>query len=1072
MLYKESHEELREDVFKDPPAPYRGAPFWAWNCRLKTEQLIEQVPVFKEMGMGGAHIHCRIGLDTPYLGEDFFQNVIKCHEKMKEEGLLCWLYDEDRWPSGTAGGGVTKNSKFRSRFLVWEPYGFCQEAEEGYMAAAKAVRSSERTLLGHYEVILDKEGYLKRYTRISGEECGSVHGDSHIKALSDKNVTRRSVWSAWLEVSGDTPWFNNQAYVNTMDKEAIGEFIRLTHEKYAARLGKDFGKTIPAIFTDEPQTGHKEILFGPFEEKPVVLPFTDDFESSFKGKYGVSVLAHLPELIWERGKGEVSQIRYLYHRHVCERFSEAFGDQVGAWCEGHNLALTGHMMNEWTLYSQTVAAGEVMRPLKAFTLPGIDMLCDRREFSTAKQAQSIARQMGREGCTSEIYGVTGWDFDFRNHKLAGDWQAALGVTVRVPHLTWASMEGEAKRDYPASIGYQSPWYKEYSTIEDHFARLNTVLTRGKPSVDIAVIHPVESYWLYWGCVSQTAAVRQMLETNFENIIQWLLYGLLDFDFISEAVLAEEGQAQEGEGFVMGEMEYRTVIVPACTTLRRNTYERLRAFREAGGHVIFMGKEPEYLDGCKSPLPAALAAQCEQIGYNSSELIEALEKYRKVDVSSVPVDRTDPTRMKHRENGTRTNNMFYQMRKEKDHDWLFLCHVNKPVNEHITYTEKLRITVKGEYIPSLWDTADGNVRKVKAEYIDGCTVITAYTSAHGSLLFKLDTGRVNGEGDVGHVQPEGECIGQECMPLKNPRYLPQPQGYVLEEDNCCLLDLAEYAFDSGPWQQEEELLRIDNYFRQKLGYPKRMEALAQPWTEGEGEKEGHVLKLRFTVSSEIDMGKIELAGENLDRTNIYINGRSVDFKDCGWYVDKSIRRCKIPGLTKGDTIFELHIPFGRKTNIEWYYILGQFGVRVWGRKKVITALPERLYYGDLTTQGFPFYAGNMIYETAVDTEGGSLWIEASHYRGALVQVQVGQKGWKNLILAPYRIDCGRIEKGKHHVRIKVFGNRINAFGAVHNADAAEKWYGPNLWRTTLNKWSYEYQLKEMGLLTTPLFYIKQ
>ena len=78
-----------------------------------------------------------------------------------------------------------------------------------------------------------------------------------------------------------------------------------------------------------------------------------------------------------------------------------------------------------------------------------------------------------------LYGVTNWDFDFRGHKLQGDWQAALGVTVRVQHLTWTSMAGEAKRDYPAAIGYQSPWYQEYPLLEDHFARVNTAMTRGK-----------------------------------------------------------------------------------------------------------------------------------------------------------------------------------------------------------------------------------------------------------------------------------------------------------------------------------------------------------------------------------------------------------------------------------------------------------------------------------------------------------------------------------------------------------------------------------------------------------------
>lgn len=99
-----------------------------------------------------------------------------------------------------------------------------------------------------------------------------------------------------------------------------------------------------------------------------------------------------------------------------------------------------------------------------FGMPGVDMLCDRRELSTLKQAQSVARQQGREGVMCELYGVTGWTFDFRNHKLSGDWQAALGVTFRVPHLTWMSMEGEGKRDYPACIGRHSPWYENTASL--------------------------------------------------------------------------------------------------------------------------------------------------------------------------------------------------------------------------------------------------------------------------------------------------------------------------------------------------------------------------------------------------------------------------------------------------------------------------------------------------------------------------------------------------------------------------------------------------------------------------------
>ena len=284
----------------------------------------------------------------------------------------------------------------------------------------------------------------------------------------------------------------------------------------------------------------------------------DDFEDTFQACYGHSILNHLPELFWELPDGAVSRFRYEYHDHVTERFAAAYADTVGAWCRKHGIAMTGHMMEEPTLQRQTAAMGEVMRSYRAFDIPGIDMLCDQRELSTAKQAESAAHQYGRIGVMSELYGVTDWDFDFRGHKLQGDWQTALGVTVRVPHLTWTTMAGEAKRDFPASIGYQSPWYKEYPLIENYFARLNKALRRGTPHVRLGVIHPIESYWLYWGAREQTAGIRQEMDYNFQKLTEWLLYGLIDFDFISESLwkdqTPEEMLTSEGD-FLIGKMKY-------------------------------------------------------------------------------------------------------------------------------------------------------------------------------------------------------------------------------------------------------------------------------------------------------------------------------------------------------------------------------------------------------------------------------------------------------------------------------------------------------------------------------------
>lgn len=1048
MKYNRSQEEkLDLKLFENPEKEYRGAPFWAWNEKLDAEKLKNQVTQFADMGMGGFHMHCRVGLDTEYLGKDFFECVKTCIEEAKKENLLAYLYDEDRWPSGSAGGLVTRNHKYRIRFLVFAPAGFKQKEEASYMAAAKAVRSKERAFLGRYFVTLDEEGYLEKYKADKGKIQKPEEGEE--------------VWEAYLEVSGDTPWFNNQAYLNTLDPKAVQRFIQMTHEKYYQECAPEFGKEILSIFTDEPQMTLKGMMDSPFDKNEIIMPFTDDFDRTFEKTYGYSLLEHLPELFWEK-KVQDYQVRYHYHAHITERFSEAYGDQIGEWCDRHQIGLTGHMMNEWTLHSQTLAVGECMRPMKHFALPGVDMLCDRRELSTLKQAQSVAHQMGREGVTCEIYGVTGWDFDFRKHKLSGDWQAALGVTFRVPHLTWVSMEGEAKRDYPASIGKQSPWYREYKELETYFARLNTVLTRGKPVVQVGVIHPVESYWMYWGNREQTGLKRQVLEENFRQVIEWLLFGLVDFDFVSEGLLENLSQEKTISGkFQVGDMAYSVIVVPECHTLRHNTIKLLKNFLDNGGNVIFLGEGPQFIEGKKGLIDFQSFDACWFLPYNRQALLGKLESFRDIDVEVSAVDGNDPTRLKHIENGTRANNLFYQLREDGKDRWLFLSHVNLPVNEHIAYTEHWKIKVKGSYSAVIYDAMTGKHSNVSTAYRSGNTIVEYFSSQYDSLLLKLIPGKGNA-GEKIHYLDVSEKVSE----------VPEPISYEVDEENVLLLDQAEFCLDDGPWQPTEELLRIDNLFREKLGYPLRMEALAQPWVVHEEEYLEHILKLKFTIFSEIERKEIDLAMEHPENAVILWNYQKIAADSDGYYVDECIKKIRLPALLKGENVLEIAIPFGKKTNIEWLYLLGAFGVEVKGRTARIIEMPGKIYYGNYVTQGLAFYGGNITYTSEINTKKGELFLEVSHYRGALMKVFLDDEEKGNLYLAPYRMSLGQVSEGKHKISIKLYGNRINTFGAVHNADASEKWYGPNLWRTTGNKWSYEYQLKETGILVSPTYWIKE
>lgn len=83
MLYHNG-EKLTKEKFENPGSEYRAAPFWAWNCKMTEAEIDNTLDALKAMGMGGGHIHCRTGMDNPYMGEEFL-NLVKYSWKKSRE---------------------------------------------------------------------------------------------------------------------------------------------------------------------------------------------------------------------------------------------------------------------------------------------------------------------------------------------------------------------------------------------------------------------------------------------------------------------------------------------------------------------------------------------------------------------------------------------------------------------------------------------------------------------------------------------------------------------------------------------------------------------------------------------------------------------------------------------------------------------------------------------------------------------------------------------------------------------------------------------------------------------------
>lgn len=815
-MYKKRSDNFSEADFRKPDMIFRGAPFWAWNSELSDIIIEEQIKMFHEMGFGGVHIHSRTGMETKYLSDEYMDMVEYSQEECEKYGMNIWLYDEDRWPSGSAGGMVTENVEWRTQYLLFTPckYGTCVNKKECHMKTPVlpgrgGTREENGTLLAIYDVVLNEEGRLVSYRRILEEEgCEGTP------------------WYAYLEHATPSSWFNNSTYVDVLSQNAIQRFTQLTHDKYAQRLGNLFGTEIPAIFTDEPQHVYMRMLPGGLSKNCACIPWTSGYDISFFNVYGFSMLDKLPEVFFEKRNG-ISYARYAYHNHVADLFAENYCKTLSDWCSSHNIMLSGHLMWEATLQSQTTFIGDVMRCYPYFQLPGIDMLCDFHEYNTAKQAQSIVHQTGAPGMISELYGETGWDYDFRGHKLQGDWQAALGVSVRVPHLSWVSMKGEAKRDYPATMSYQSPWWNKYSYIETYFARVNTLMTRGEAKVHIGIIHPIESFYLHFGEEAATSEIRSMLDDQFAHLTELLLFHLLDFDFINEASLP--GLSPDDDDIHIGRMTYDIIIIPNCEILRSTTIAYLTKFRHHGGRLLFIGKMPKDINAFETGNQHSIQTlynKSEKCDFEDMSILKALEPYHFLSIKKI--------------NGNRPDDLLHQVRKEKDEYYLFIARGKNPVTPDHDPCEKLIFEIKGDFEVTEYHALTGDIENIQASYQNGKTIFQKHFFLHDSLLLRLSKRKRD---VIKKAHSSARDAYTAC--IQEPIRFFDKVSVDLEEPNACLLDMAQYALDDGEYRQIEELLRLDNILRAELGMPQQSRDVVQPYIRKEKESL-HELSLWFEI----------------------------------------------------------------------------------------------------------------------------------------------------------------------------------------------------------------------------------
>ena len=1043
------------DEFGSPGSAYRGKPFWAWNGRLEPEELRRQIRIMQRMGLGGFFMHSRVGLGTPYLTDEWFECIRACVEEAKALGMEAWLYDEDRWPSGAAGGLVTKDPRYRQRSLL--------------------LREVARP--GDFK--WDDDTLAVFVAKVNGSEARDV------RRLAEGSKPKRLARGERLLVfsclvTPESSWYNDATYLDVLNPEAVRAFIKTTHEAYAKRFGKEFGKSIPGIFTDEPNHGGR--VTGMYDD--CRAPWTDKLLALFNKRFGYDLTDHFVELFYDVDERPFTPTRLHYHQLVTEMFVDAFSRQIGEWCGKNGLLFTGHVLGEAMLSTQSHVVGSAMRFYEHMQAPGMDLLTEfNREYDTAKQVASVARQFDRKWRLTETYGCTGWAFPFAGHKALGDWQLALGINLRCQHLSWYTMEGQAKRDYPAGIFYQSPWWEVYGKVEDYFARVHAVMTRGREVRDVLVIHPIESAWtrIKKGWLDESAT--KDYDRTLSRLRDTLLAANLDFDYGDEDIMVRHAKAGRRRGaprLTVGKADYRTVVVPPLVTMRSSTLRLLQTFRALGGLVVFAGDAPKYVDGEPSNTPATFAETCVRAPADGEALAEAVaEGGRRVSIEDAGGKQIAPT--------------LYLLREDAEACYLFVCNTGHNYHE-------LDVRVAGRRTLTDIPVRDRNLDfpDVRVRGFEGCEGAPTELDPETGEVFAAEAQR---DGDGWAVRTSLPALGSRLfvVPKKNAATrLPKRPALVdgatseiapkawevsLSEANVLALDRPAGRIGKGRLGKPEEVLRFDRRCRDAVGARHRGGQMVQPWARVPNpDAKSVAVELRYDFCVEkVPSGELWLAIERPELYRMTLNGYELSADaEAGWWVDRSLRRIAVdPALLNvGKNEIVLTCDYEEShPGFEIIYLLGDFGVELRRSGPVVVAPPSELSVGDWVPQGLPFYSGSVSYATTLRPKlrrGERLVVRVADFRGAAARVfvdgrEAGVLGWP-----PYEVDVTALVGRKKSVRlvVEVIGHRRNSHGPFHLADTCPPWTGPTEYVTESKAWVEAIQLVPCGLMSAPLAIVRR
>jgi len=991
--------------FKSPSPEYTTSPFFVWNYKITKEEIDKYMTDFKNSGSSQVFVHPRPGLITEYLSDEWFDLFKYTIEKGKELGMLVWIYDENSYPSGFAGGHV--------------PDRMPESYNQGQGLVMKEFQTLPDTAEKFFLCLKEENG---TFTDITASLAGEKGKNGRYLLFSKTYY-------------GKSGWFGGFNYVDLIYPGVTEKFLEITMDGYEKKLGYEFGKTIPGVFTDEPEIS-----------SPGGIRWTPDLFDRFLEKWGYDLRTNLPSLFEE--SGDWKKVRHNYTQTLLQLFIDRWAKPYFNYCEAKGLKFTGHYWeHSWPGMQQ---GGDNMAMYAWFHVPGVDMLFNQFDDSSVraqfgnirsiKELASAANQTGRQRKLSETYGGGAWELTFTDMKRLGDWEYALGVNLMNQHLSHITLAGARKYDYPPTFTYHEPWWNNYKYINDHYARLSMALSAGRQVNDILVIEPTTSAWLYDSYAKRNPQINNIGQT-FQNFITRLEKSQVEYDLGSENMIKDMGSVKGGK-LVIGQCGYSTVVLPPLIeNIDLATFRLLQKFVAGGGKLIAFSI-PALCDGSVNESMDKFfnkySGKITKAGNLTGEVISKHLSSKEISFSGV----TD-------------GDLYHHRRVLADGQVLFLT--NSSLTEELSGSVK----VSGADVLVL-NTFTGSVNGYPHDQTDKTINLSFNLPPAGSMLLYFPKVK---QGTYDTVTIPADFIPVSGTP-----------GMEVSKDseNAIAIEFCDLTLGG-------ELSRdLHNYTAADMVYKYHGFKDGNPWNHAVQFKTnitdrdnfdvntGFTAEYHFIIKEKFDYSTLTAVVERPDLWTVSFNGTEISPENGQWWLDREFAVFRIGDLVKTgkNTISLKTSPMKIHAEIEPVYIKGEFSVNPADKGWTLGAPVKALTAGSWKDQGLPFYSWGVTYSkefTGLST-GTPYKIKLNKWNGTIAEVSVNDK-WAGVIaFPPFDLDVTEfITSGTNRIDVRVIGSLKNLMGPHFN-NPAPGMVGPGHWRNVKSYPSGKnYQLLDYGLM---------